>query len=131
MSFFKPQISFPLNFTSPFSVMIHNSSELFQLRHTLWTKRVHQCIIFQTFECSNESSPNSSCHFWNHKVRIYSNFAPLFSVMKDNSSAFFSSNLTYFRQKSPLKCNFGTFECLGENSQNSSCHIWNYKSFFL
>ena len=29
MSFFKPQINFPLNFASPFSVMIHNSSEIF------------------------------------------------------------------------------------------------------
>ena len=58
----------------------------------LWTERSHQCTTFQTFGCSNESSPNSSCHFWNHKVRVYSNFASLFSVMKDNSSVFFISN---------------------------------------
>ena len=58
-----------------------------------WTKKAHQCTIFQAFGCSNESSPNSSCHFWNPKVRIYSDFASLFSVMKDNSSAFLSSNL--------------------------------------
>ena len=45
--------------------------------------------FFQTFGCSNESSPNSSCHFWNRKVRVYSNFASQFSVMKDNSSVFF------------------------------------------
>ena len=44
---------------------------------------------FQTFGCSNESSPNSSCHFWNHKVRVYSNFASLSSVIKVNSSVFF------------------------------------------
>ena len=44
---------------------------------------------FQTFGCSNESSPNSSCHFWNHKVRVYSNFASLSSVIKGNSSVFF------------------------------------------
>ena len=44
---------------------------------------------FQTFGCFNESSPNSSCHFWNHKARVYSNFRSLFSVMKDNSSVFF------------------------------------------
>ena len=25
-----------------------------------WTKRAHQCTIFQTFECCNESLPNSS-----------------------------------------------------------------------
>ena len=46
---------------------------------------------FQTFGCSNESSPNSSCHFWNHKVRVYLNFTSLFSVIKDNSSVFFFS----------------------------------------
>ena len=54
----------------------------------LWTKRAHQSAIFQIFECSNESSPNSSCHVWNYKVRVYSNFASLFNVMKDNSSVF-------------------------------------------
>ena len=35
------------------------------------------------------SLPNSLYHFWNHKVRVYSNFALLFSIMKDNSSVFF------------------------------------------
>ena len=29
MSFFKPQISFPFNFATPFMVMTHNSSEMF------------------------------------------------------------------------------------------------------
>ena len=39
MSFFKSQVSFPLNFASHFSVMTHNSSENFQLKHyMLWTK---------------------------------------------------------------------------------------------
>ena len=52
----------------------------------LWTKRSHQCTFFQTLECSNKSSPNPSCQFWNHKVRVYSNFTSLFSVIKDNSS---------------------------------------------
>ena len=56
----------------------------------LWTKRGHQRTIFHIFESSNESSPNSSCHFWNNKVMVYSSFASLFSVMKDNSSVFLS-----------------------------------------
>ena len=34
-------------------------------------------------------------------------------------------------KNSPLKWNFGSFGWLGENSQNSSCHIWNYKSVFF
>ena len=54
----------------------------------LWAKRAHQSTVFQAFEYSNESSPNSSCHIWNHKVRVYSKFASLFNVMKDNSSVF-------------------------------------------
>ena len=87
MSFFK-HVSV-LNFASPFSVMKHNTSEIFQLKHILWTKRAHQSTTFQAFECSNESSTNSSCHFWNHKVRVYSNFVSLLSVMKDNSAVFF------------------------------------------
>ena len=31
-------------------------------------------------------------------------------------------------KKSPSKINFRTFECLGENSPNFSCHIWNHHS---
>ena len=51
---------------------------------------------FQTFGCSNESWHNSSCHFWNDKVRVYSNFALQFSVMKNNSS------ITFFYLKPPI-----------------------------
>ena len=78
MSFFKRWVSFPLNFASLFSVMTHNSSAIFYGKHyMLCTKRAHQCTSFQSFECSNESSPNSSCNFWNRKVRVYSSFASL------------------------------------------------------
>ena len=55
----------------------------------LWKKVAHHCTKFQIFECSNNSSPNSSCHFWHPKVRVYLNFASLFSVTEDNSSVFF------------------------------------------
>ena len=44
MSFFNPQVSFRLNFATPFSVMTHNSSESFYM---LWTKRAYQCTIFR------------------------------------------------------------------------------------
>ena len=67
---------------------------------------------FQTFGCSNESSPNSSCHFWNHKVRVYSNFASLFSVMKNNSS-FCSQHLEYFGQKELIEKIFSDFSVVG------------------
>ena len=63
ISFFKSQVNFYLDFAIPFSVMTHNSSEIFQLKpYMLCTERAHQCTIFQTFACSNENSPNSSCH---------------------------------------------------------------------
>ena len=132
MPFFKLQVGFLLDFALPSSVMTYNPSEISSWKCILWTKRAHQCTIFQNFERCNESSPNSSCHFWNHKVRIYSNFESLFSAMKDNSSAFFLPQTLYTLDKnSPLKWNFQTFDWLSENSQNPSCHIWNYKSVFL
>ena len=109
MSFFKPRVSFQLNFATPFSVMTHNSSEIFK-HYMLWKKRVHQCTIFQTFWCSNESSPNLLSHFWNHKARTFWKFASLFSVMKDNSSVFFLAQTSYSLDKnSPSKWNFQTF----------------------
>ena len=85
----------------------------------LWTKRTHQRAIFQTFECSNESSPGSSYHFWNHKV--YSNFVSLFIVMKDNSSVFCSSNLVHFEPKEHLKKKVSDFWVIG----------WNFTKFLM
>ena len=129
-SFYKPWVGFSLNFALSFSVMTHNSSEIFQLKHyMLWTKTAHQRTTFQTFECFNESSPSCSCHFWNHKVKFYSNFTSLFSVMKITSLYFFSSK--YFGQKSPSKWNFQPFQWLIEHSPISSWYIWNQKSVFL
>ena len=117
LPFFKPRVSFSLNFAALLSVVTLRSVIFLkfsiQLKHSmLWTKRTHQHTIIQTSECSNESSSNSSCHFWYHKF------------IKDNSSVFFSS-------KSSLKSKFQTFEWLGENSPSCSCHVWNYKSVFL
>ena len=113
MSFFKSRVSCPLNLASTFTVMTHNFSEILKLKHCMfWTKRAHQCTLDQFFECSNKSSPNSSCQFWNHKVRVCSNFASLFSVMKDNSSLFISSNL-FFGQKEPIEVNYSDFWVVG------------------
>ena len=89
MSFFKPRASFSLKFC--ITPQCHDTLFLWNfLTETLHAldKKSPMKYIFQTFECSNNSSPNSWCHFWNHRVRIYSNFAYLFSAMKDNSSDF-------------------------------------------
>ena len=59
-------------------------------------------IQFLRLWVPKESSPNSSCRFWNHKVRVYSNFASQSSVLD---------------KISPSKLNCQTFEWLGENSQ--------------
>ena len=80
---------------------------------TLRTKRAHQITNFQIFDCFIESSPNSSCQFWNHKVKVYSNFVSLFSVTKDNSSVFFYLKPLYFGQKEPIKVKFSDFWVFG------------------
>ena len=132
MSFFKPRVSFPLNYASPFSVMTRNSYEIFWPKHyMLWTKVAHQSTIFQNFECSNESSLNSSCHFWNQKVRVYSNFVQSSVPLKITPLNFCGSNLEYFGQKEHIEKNFQTFQWLGENLPNSSCHIEITCQFFF
>ena len=132
MSFFKSQVSSPLNFASPFSAMTHNSFETFSLKLYALdknnnkknkTKQTNQCTIFQIFEGSNGSWPNSSCHLWNNRVGVYSNFALLSSLIKDNSSVFFLPQT--LDKKSPSKWNFWV-----ENSPKFSCHIWNHMSYF-
>ena len=94
MSFFNPRVSFPLTFASSISVIIHNSYEIFYLKHyMLWTKRPHQSTVFQTFEYSNESSSNSSYHFWNHKVRVFQILHYYWVSWKITPMYIFSSNL--------------------------------------
>ena len=57
----------------------------------------------------------------------FSNFASLFSFMKDKFSVVFLAQTSYTLDKNtPSKWNFRTFEWLGENSPNSSSHIWNW-----
>ena len=59
MSCLKLQVSFSLNFGSLLIVMRDNISVLFKLRlYMIWTKRVHQCPKFQTFDCSRKISLN-------------------------------------------------------------------------
>ena len=78
----------------------------------LWTKRAHQSTNFQIFECFNESSLNSSCHFWNHKVKVYSNLASLFTIMRDNSSVFFKLKMYMIWTKGAHQsAKFQTFDC--------------------
>ena len=73
---------------------------------------------------------DSSCHFWNQKVRVYSNFALQFRVMKDNSSAFFELKPHTLDKNSPLKWNFWTSEWLGESLKPKVSFSLNFASLF-
>ena len=123
-SFLKPQVSFSLNFASPFSVIIQNPSEIFWLKHyILRIKKAHQCTIFQTFECSiMKVHPISHAIFETTIFQCHER--KLLCILLAQTSYTLDKN-------SPSKWNFWTFEWLGENSPNSSCHIWNHKSVFL
>ena len=133
MSILKRQVSSSSIFVSFFIVMTHNSSVNFKVIHfLLWAKGSHQSSNFDTFECSGENLPNSSCHFPSNKsvflqILHYSSMSweitPLY---------FFSSNNIYFAQKEPIKVKtFETFECSGQNLSNSLHQFQNDKSIPL
>ena len=113
------------NFTSFFIVMTHISSVNFKLIHfVLWIKGSHQSPNFETFECSGENLPNSSCHgfFSNHNSVFLQILYHSSVVWKIILLYFLSSDILYFGQKEPVKVQiFEAFECLGQNSSNSSC----------
>ena len=90
MSILKWQTNSSTNFVLLFIVMTHNSSVNFNVIHSrLWIKRSHQSPNFETFKCSGENTSNFWSHFLNHKFVFFSNFASLFSVLKDNPSVLF------------------------------------------
>ena len=65
----KRQVRFSSIFASFFIVITHTLSVNFKLRYfLLWTKGSHQSSNFDTFECSGENLPNSSCHFPSNSV---------------------------------------------------------------
>ena len=69
----------------------------------IWKKRAHQSTNFQTFESSNESSPNSSCH----SKTTNSGFIPVLhqcSVSWKITPLYLRrSNLVYFGQKERIE----------------------------
>ena len=99
MSFFKPWVSFPLNFASPFSIMTHNFSEIFswkiiyfgqkelinvQFFRLLSALRKFQAIPHAIFETTSSGFIQTF-----HLCLVSWKITPLY---------FFSSNLKYFRQ---------------------------------
>ena len=75
-------------------------------------KKSPSMYTFSDFECSNESSPYFLCHFWKHKVRVYSKFTSLFIIMKDNSSVFILVQNSYTLDKNSVSEIFGLLICL-------------------
>ena len=125
MSILKRQVSSSSIFVSFFTVMTHNFSLNFKLIHfLLWTIGSHQSSNSDTFKCSAENLPNSSCHFPSNKsvlLQILHHFSMPSGI---TPLYFFRSNNIYFVQKEPIKVkNFETFECSRQNLSNSLCQF--------
>ena len=84
---------------------------LLKLKHfILWIKGSHQSPNFDTFKCSGENLPNSSCHLPKHK--------PVFPqilhhcLVSWKKSPWYFLGQTYFLQKESIKVqSFETFKC--------------------
>ena len=84
--------------------MTHNSSVNFKLTHfLLWTKGSHQSTNFWDFQVLRWKFAIFLMLFSKPHVSFSSNFASLFSTMKDKSSLLFWSNVIHFGEKEPIK----------------------------
>ena len=108
MLILKRQVNSSSHFASFSIVMTHNSSVNFKLIHfLLWIKGSHQSPNFGTFQCF-AIFPMS---FSKTQVSFSSKFLSIFSVMKDNLSVLFMSNVIYFAQKEPIKARILIISC--------------------
>ena len=123
---------FSSNFAPFFIVMTHNSFVNFKVIHfLLWIKRSHQSPNFEIFQVLWWKFAIFLLSFSKPEVCFSSNFASLFSVMKDNSSRLFLvKRYILYTKGTNQSRNFKNFECSGQNWPNS-CHFWNNKSVFL
>ena len=118
MSTLKRQVNSSSNFASFFIVMTNGSSVNFKLIHfLLWIKGSHQSPNFETFKCSGEHLPYSSCHIPNHKSIFLQILHPSSVPSKITPLYFFRSNFKYFAQKEPIK-NFCEFWVLRSKFSN-------------
>ena len=104
MSILKWQVNSSSDFASFFIVMKRNSSVNFELiLFLLWIKGSHQSPNFETFKCSGENLPYSSCHFPNHKSVFLQILHHSSVSWKITPPHFFRSNILYFAQNEPIK----------------------------
>ena len=100
---FQTTSQFLFIFACFFSVTKDNYSVLSPVkRYNFARKRPIKVQIFETFECSNQNSPNS-CHFWNNKL-VFLQILHRSSVSWNITPPYFLSwNFIYFQQKQPIK----------------------------
>ena len=104
VSILKRQVSSLSIFVSLFIFMTNNFSVNFKLIHfLLWTKGSHQSSNCDTFKCSGDNFPNSSCHFPSKKLVFLQILHHSSMSSKIIHLYFFSSNNIYFAKRSPLK----------------------------
>ena len=122
-----------LNKSNPFQFCIflqfHSSPMNCKPIHfLLWINGPHQSPNVETSKCSGEHFPNSSCHFWKQES-LFLQILYQYSVPSNITSLFFfSSIIIYFSQRQPIKVQvFEIFQCLNQNSSNSSCQFWTEK----
>ena len=118
MSLLNCHVNFFSNFASSFIVMTHRSFVNLKLINFLfWIKGSHQSMDFETFECSGEYLPNSSCQFWKH-MSVFLQILDQYSVPSNKTSLYFlCSNIIHFGQKQPIKVQiFEIFKCSDQNS---------------
>ena len=122
-------------FVSFFIVMTDNHPVSCKLIYfLLWIKGSLQSPNFETFKCSGEHLPNSSCHFLNHRL-VFIQILHLSSVSwKITPLYFFSWNILYFKVQIKVQI-FEIFKCSCQNSSNSilQCQVYslsNFSSFF-
>ena len=102
---------------SSFSVITHNTSVVFWLKHNiLLAKVVHQSTTFWTLPLLALKFTSVLMSFLEPRVSFYLNFASLFHVMRHNSSVLFRSKLyMLWTNGAHRSVNFQTFDCSHEN----------------
>ena len=114
MSFFKPRVSFSLNFASPFSAMTHNSYKIFWLKHyMLWTKRAYQSTIFRLLSTLMNVHPIPHAIFETTRSEFIQILHHCLVSWQITPLYFCSSNLVYFGQKEPIEKKFSDFWVVG------------------
>ena len=101
MSVLNWQVNYFSTFASFFIVITHNSPVNIKLIHTFSTldKISYKKLDFETFNCSGENLPSSSCYYSNHKSVFLQILHHSLVSWKVTPLYLFSSNIVYFGQK--------------------------------